>query len=277
MTTGTFYGGAGGSMPQFYDQALGSVFFDDFAADIARRVAASQPLRVLETAAGTGIVTRRLRDLLPAEAELTATDLNATMLEIARGKFGPGDKLRFEPADATALPFADGSFDAVVCQFGTMFFPDKEKAFREAHRVLAADGRFVFSVWDAPAHNPLARVVGDTLAGLFPADPPWFFDAPFSYHHIDPVKGLLQAAGFGDLAIAVLRGDRVISDVPAFARGLVYGSPLIDEVRARGSVEPDRIVEALQEALPRAFGTGPTQMPLQAIVFEARRRGGKAA
>jgi SAM-dependent methyltransferase len=77
---------------------------------------------VLETGAGTGIVTRRLRDLLPATAWLIATDLNPPMLDIARKKFRADEPIEFEHADAMALPFADGSFDAVVCQFGVMFF-----------------------------------------------------------------------------------------------------------------------------------------------------------
>jgi ubiquinone/menaquinone biosynthesis C-methylase UbiE len=116
-----------GSIPAFYDHGLGPVFFADFADDIARRAAATAPRRVLEIAAGTGIVTRRLRDMLPPEAHLAATDLNPPMLEVARGKFHPDEMVEFQPADAMALPFPDSSFDVVVCQFGVMFFPDKDK------------------------------------------------------------------------------------------------------------------------------------------------------
>jgi SAM-dependent methyltransferase len=117
-----------GSIPQHYDQGLGPLIFVDYAADIARRVASGHPTRVLETAAGTGIVTRKLRDALSNDARLTATDLNPPMLEVARAKFRAGEQVEFQPADATALPFADGSFDAVMCQFGIMFFPDKAKS-----------------------------------------------------------------------------------------------------------------------------------------------------
>jgi ubiquinone/menaquinone biosynthesis C-methylase UbiE len=144
-----------GSIPAFYDQSLGPIFFADFADDIARRVAGSAPTCVLELAAGTGIVTRRLRDLLPGEAQLTTTDLNPPMLEVARRKFHSDEMIEFQPAAATALPFADASFDAVVCQFGVMFFPDKDKGHREAHRVLVNGGRYLFSVWDSHRHNPI--------------------------------------------------------------------------------------------------------------------------
>src|SRR5262245_52754553 len=106
-----------GSVPEHYDRGIGPVMFLDFAADMAGRVAALRPQRVLETASGTGIVTRLLRDKLPAGSQLMATDLNPPMLEVARAKFKAGELVMLQPADAMALPFADGSFDAVICQF----------------------------------------------------------------------------------------------------------------------------------------------------------------
>ena len=259
-----------GNIPTFYDQGLGPVFFTDFADDIARCVAASAPIRVLETAAGTGIVTRRLRDLLPREAQLTATDLNPPMLEVASGKFGPEERVTFQPADATSLPFPDDSFDALVCQFGVMFFPDKDQANREAYRVLARDGRYVFSVWDSHRHNPVGRVMTEIATRFFPVDPPQFYQVPFGYHRIDPIKDLLSAAGFTEMRIAVRSLEKRIPDVTAYARALVYGNPLIDQIRARGGVDPERVVDAVAEALLNEFGTNP--MPLQAIVFEAKKR-----
>jgi ubiquinone/menaquinone biosynthesis C-methylase UbiE len=128
MTSDRTSGNFVGSIPDYYDQGLGPVLFADFASEMAKRVSARPVQRVLEIAAGTGIVTRQLRDRLPADAMLTATDLNPPMLEVARSKFRPGERVEFQPADATALPFADACFDAVVCQFGVMFFPDKAKS-----------------------------------------------------------------------------------------------------------------------------------------------------
>jgi SAM-dependent methyltransferase len=261
-----------GSIPTFYDHGLGPVFFTDFADDIARRTADSAPMRVLEIAAGTGIVTRRLRDLLPREAHLIATDLNPPMLEVARQKFHPDEAVEFQPADATALPFPDASFDAVVCQFGVMFFPDKDKGYREAHRVLVGGGRYLFSVWDSHRHNPIGRVITEILAGLFPHDPPQFYQVPFSYHQLDPIKDSLAAAGFTDLRIAVLSLSKIVPDVATFARALELGNPLVDQIRARGGVDPAQVIEELFEALPREFGTNPTRIPLQAIVWEVTRR-----
>jgi ubiquinone/menaquinone biosynthesis C-methylase UbiE len=251
---------------------LGPVFFVDFADDIARRTAASAPLRVLETATGTGIVSRRLRDLLPAAAQLTVTDLNPAMLDVARSKFAAGERVGIEPAVAAALPFPDGCLEALVCQFGLMFFPDKERAIREAHRVLAGDGRYLFSVWDSQRHNPIGALVTRIAAAFFPADPPRMFEVPYSCQRIDPIKDGLHEAGFREIRIAVLNREKIIPDVAAFASALVHGSPLIAEIRARGGIDPGRVIEALSDALPREFGTAPTRLSLQAIVFEAQRR-----
>ena len=260
-----------GSIPQHYEQGLGPLIFVDYAADIARRVAAGNPARVLETAAGTGIVTRKLLDALPAGVHLTATDLNPPMLEIARTKFRAGEQVEFQPADAMALPFADASFDAVVCQFGLMFFPDKAKSCSEVYRVLAPGGRFVFSVWDSHRYNPFGRIAYEVPARFFPADPPQFYNVPFSCHQIDPIKELLIAADFSDIGIAVVRLEKQIPDMALFARGLVYGNPLIDQIRTRGGVEPELIVDALLQALRHEFGADPGRMPLQAIVFSATK------
>lgn len=260
-----------GNIPQYYDQGLGPIIFAEYAADIARRVATGSPARVLETAAGTGIVTRKLRDVLPDNAQLTATDLNPPMLDIARAKFRPDEQVDFQPADAVALPFADASFDAVVCQFGVMFFPDKAKSFSEACRVLALGGRYVLSVWDSHRYNPFGRIAHEVAARFFPVDPPQFYSVPFSCHQIDPIKDMLITAGFGDIDIAVIRQDRELPDIAHFARAAVHGNPLIDQVRARGSVDPERIVDALAQEFRREFGNDPGRMPVQAIIFSATK------
>lgn len=259
-----------GSIPENYDRGLGPIFFADFAADTARRVAAFAPTRVLETCAGTGIVTRNLRDVLPAVASLIATDLNPPMLEIARAKFRPGETIEFRPADAMALPFPAQSFDAVVCQFGVMFFPDKEKSYREALRVLAPGGRYVFSVWDGD-YNPHASIADRVAASFFPVDPPQFYRVPMSYNKIDPIKQSLADAGFTGLTISVLTRDKEIADMRSLAYALVYGNPLIDMIRSRGGVDPDRVADSLEQALSREFGN-PGRIPLQTIVFEASRK-----
>jgi len=257
-----------GSIPQHYDRDLGSLLFTEYATDIAHRVAALNPRRVLETAAGTGIVTRALRDALPAAVSLTATDLNAPMLDIAATKFRLGEAVAFRAADATALPFDDGSFDAIVCQFGVMFFPDKDKSYREVFRVLAAGGHYVFSIWDSHRHSPIGRIAHEVIGSFFPTDPPQFQSVPFAYR-FEPIKESLIDAGFANISANVLKSQKEVADFTLLGRGLVYGSPIIDQVQQRGGVDPERIVDAIVRQYRRTFGNEPTTIPRQAIVFAA--------
>jgi ubiquinone/menaquinone biosynthesis C-methylase UbiE len=261
-----------GSIPVHYDRGLGPHLFIDYAADLARRAAAGEPDRVLELAAGTGIVTRLLRNALPGATELIASDLNPPMLDVARRKFADDEKIEFRRADATALPFNDEQFDAAVCQFGVMFFPDKARAYREVYRVLKARGTYYFNVWDSFSFNPFARITQETVGRFFRKDAPTFYTVPFGYHRIDEIKESLTEAGFEDIGAHVLKIDRSIPKARQFAEGLIFGNPLVDEIRTRGSVDPETIVTALTAALQSAFGPDPGCMPLQAIVFRAYKR-----
>jgi SAM-dependent methyltransferase len=257
-----------GSIPQYYDANLGPLLFVDYAAEIARRAATREPANVLETAAGTGIVTRHLRDMLPASANLIATDLNAPMLEFARSKFSPEEKIQFQSADAMALPFADNDFDMVVCQFGMMFYPDKDRAYREVWRVLAPGGHYLFSVWDTHRYNSFGRITHELVTALLPNDPPQFMSVPFSYP-FDVIEDSARAAGFEDINASVICINKTIPDARKLALGLIYGNPLIDQVKARGGIDPEEIVGELTRRFHLEFGADPGQMPLQAIVISA--------
>ena len=256
-----------GSIPQIYDRGLGPVLFEPYAAVMAERVAALAPARLLETAAGSGIVTRRLRDVLPSQTEIVATDLNAPMLNIARAKFRPDERVAFSPADAQALPFADGAFDAMVCQFGVMFYPDKDKAHREARRVLRKDGHYLFSVWNPPPGTPWLDVVSTALARVFPVDPPTFYHVPFNYAAIDPAKSALQSAGFARIRVDILPVIAPLADIAAFSRAIVFGNPSVEQVRARG-VDPERFAAEIEKEMRAAFGAA-SAMPLEATIFQA--------
>lgn len=252
-----------------YDRDLGHVLFQPYAVDIARRATERSVRQVLEIAAGTGVVTRQLRDALPQDALLTAIDISDSMMDVARTKFLPHEQVTFQIADAVALPFDEETFDAVVCQFGVMFF-DKNAAFREAHRTLRRSGRYLFSVWDSRRYNPFASLSFEVMKQFFPSNPPQFLELPVSCFESDPIKEALIRSGFERIVISVQRRESNIMDVSAFARGLVF-SPLIEEIRERGEVEPEKIVEALAEALAREYGSNPTRYPMQAILFEAEK------
>jgi ubiquinone/menaquinone biosynthesis C-methylase UbiE len=133
-----------GSIPEFYDSLMVPLIFEAYAEDLAKRVAAISPLSVLETAAGTGVVPRALIGHLHPKAQYVVTDLNHPMLDHAAKRQAPDQRIAWRQADALALPFRDESFDAVICQFGVMFFPDRTKGYAEARRVLKDGGQFFF-------------------------------------------------------------------------------------------------------------------------------------
>lgn len=252
-----------------YDRDLGPVLFDHYGADTARRIAEQSPHDVLEIAAGTGIVTRHLRNLLTRDARLTAIDISDSMMDLARAKFLPDEQVAFHNADATSLPFDDEVFDAAVCQFGIMFF-DQEAAVRETYRVLRRRGRYLFRVWDSEQYNPFASLSFEVLKQFFPSDTSRFLFDPVSCHQIDSIKEKLIQIGFDPIVISVQRHEYDVLDVPAFARALVY-SPVIFELRDRGGVDPEEIVEVLAEAFKKEYGSNPMQYPMQAILFETEK------
>ncbi len=262
-----------GNIPENYDRYLGPMFFECCARDLAERVAGVARERVLEIAAGTGIATRVLRDRLPAGVHLTASDLNADMLRHAQDKFAPHENIRFEVADAMHLPFDDGGFDVAACQFGIMFCPDKVRAFREAHRVLAPGGQLRFSVWESLAHNPLPRTVNEILASFFDGEPPAFLHAPFSYADPARIRADMAAAGFGEAEFTTLDGECVYQDPRHAALGMVTGSPLRVEIEQRGDTSVDAVVDRVAEGLAEAFGTGCGRVPMRWIVISASREG----
>lgn len=260
-----------GSIPEKYDEHLGPLLFNFYAEDLANRVTVRQDGRVLETACGTGISTAFLRQSLPDNIEIVATDLNEPMLAFARTKRTELNNVVFEQANAQELPYDDAAFDAVVCQFGLMFFPDKLAGLREAARVLRPGGQLLFNVWDSFDWNPIARVAFETTAQFFAEDPPTFMKLPFGYHEIDPIKALLHEAGFSNVEITVIRTMSERPSARHVAEGLVAGNPGILEIQERGSAPVERVIGAVTKALTEEFGDNPMRTPLQAIVFSTNR------
>ena len=175
--------------------------------------------------------------------------------------------LRVAPAEE--LPFPDDSFDLILLNEVIEHVDDDRCTIREAYRVLAPGGHYLFSVWDEYRFNPAPRLVHEMLGGLFPDDPPRFYEVPFAYHRIDPIREAATEAGFGDFRAAVLHIDKRVPDMALFARGLIYGNPVVEQIRSRGG-DPGLILDKLTENLRREFGD-PGHVLLQIIVFEVTR------
>jgi ubiquinone/menaquinone biosynthesis C-methylase UbiE len=261
-----------GEIPGNYDRYLGPIFFHGYADDLAARLTATPGMRVLETACGTGIVTRRLLDRIRGHGSLVATDLNEAMIAHGRSTLPAKTALlEWRQADATKLPFPDGSFDAVVCQFGLMFFPDKAAGVREAFRMLKPGGRYLFNVWDAIVHNPVARIAHETAASFFPSDPPNFYKVPFSLHDPEPVRALLAQAGFEEIEWTRLHKTGTSPSAADAARGLIEGNPILGAIIERRPEALGDIKQAVAAAIAAELGDRPVTFPLRALVFSGRR------
>jgi SAM-dependent methyltransferase len=257
-----------GSIPELYDRHLGPVIFEPYAVDLAQRVAAASPRTLLEVACGSGIATARLRAVL-ADCAILATDLNDAMVAYARSKPDMPTNIDWRTADAAQLPFDASSFDALACQFGYMFVPDKAKAFAEARRVLSRGGLFAFNVWDSLRENPFAALANAAIDARFPGDPPNFYSTPMGFYDAARVRAMLEAAGFAGIAIEHVKLTAQSASAQAFAVGLVKGNPVALAIKERGGAIDD-IVADVAAALTRAGGDAPFRSTMQALVVTAR-------
>jgi len=259
-----------GSIPELYDVNVGPTFMVPYADDIARRLWHLQTGRLLEIAAGTGIVTAALATAFPG-LEITATDLNQPMLD--RASMKPElSRVHFRQADALNLPFDDGSFDAVVCQLGVMFFPDRAAAFRETHRVLRPGGHFVFNTGDSVDDNPVIAALVAGLRRWRPGQPSWFMErTPCGYRDPAVIRADLAAGGFADCQIEKLALRGHASSPMAVAIGLCQGSPMRGEIETLDPAGLQEATQAAADAIAERFGNGAFEPSLSALVIETRR------
>jgi SAM-dependent methyltransferase len=261
-----------GSIPQLYETYLVPLIFTPYAADLASRLALRPVTHVLEIAAGTGVLTRALASVLAEPITVVATDLNQPMLDHAAA-LGTHRPVHWRQADALHLPFADATFDAVVCQFGVMFFPDKARAFAEAHRVLRPGGVFLFSVWDRIEENEFADVITNALASMFPDDPPRFLArTPHGYYQQPIIQYDLAQGGFTTTpqVVTVAERSRAAScQVPAIA--YCQGTPLRNEIEARAPARLGEATELAAQAIAQWFGAVDVDGKIQAHIVTVER------
>jgi ubiquinone/menaquinone biosynthesis C-methylase UbiE len=258
-----------GSIPENYDRFMVPLIFESYAQDLSRRGAALAPKSVLETAAGSGVVTRALASILPPDAKYVATDLNQPMLDYARAKQSDDSRINWRQADAQALPFEDAAFDLVCCQFGAMFFPDRPSGYREARRVLMPGGAFLFNVWDRIEENVFANDVTEALAMLYPDNPPRFMArTPHGYHDTALIRSDLAKAGFSDVTIETRPAMSSAPSARYVAVAYCEGTPLRGEIEARGRLED--VTSHVASVIESRHGSGEISAKIQAHVILAR-------
>lgn len=259
-----------GSIPAIYDRCMVPLLFAPYAVLVAGRTRDLKPRDILETAAGTGVLTEAIHRALPG-SRIVATDLNPPMLEIAASRIR-SDKVSFHAADAQSLPFADSSFDLVACQFGVMFFPDKVAANAEARRVLRPGGHYILVIWDKVERNLATRVVGRAVAELFPDDAASFYERlPFRYHDPAIIEHDLLAAGFTDIAFETVELKSRAPSAADAALGLCQGSPMRTEIEKHGPDALERATRKATEALRQFEGPDGFAAPMAAHVVVATR------
>lgn len=259
-----------GSVPENYDRYMVPLIFEPYADDLARRAASFKPSAILETAAGTGVVTRALLPRLSPDATYVATDLNQAMLDYAASVQVPDSRIRWRQADALSLPFEDAAFDVVCCQFGVMFFPDRPAAYREVRRVLKPGGHFLFNVWDRIEENVFADDVTNALARIFPNDPPRFLArTPHGHHDVTLIRSELEGAGFSRVEIETRAEQSRASSPRVPAVAFCQGTPLRNEIEAREAGKLAAATDYAEAAIAERHGYGEVAAKIQAHVIVA--------
>ena len=259
-----------GSIPEVYDTYLVPLIFESYAADMAGRVASTSPKAVLETAAGSGVVTRALSPLLKDEARYVVSDLNQPMLDRAARVQTNASDIEWRQADALNLPFEDGTFDAVCCQFGVMFFPDRVAGFAEARRVLGPGGRFVFNAWDRIEDNEFANTVTQAAASVFPDDPPRFLArTPHGYHEVHRIAAEVREAGFKEVEVVTVTETSRAPSTRHPAVAYVQGTPLRNEIEALDAGRLEETTELATSMIADRYGDGPVEAKIQGHIVVA--------
>ena len=259
-----------GSVPANYERYMVPLLFRPYAEQLARRAKEAGAADTLETAAGTGVVTAALAEALP-EARIAATDLNQAMLDVAATRV-ESPNVTFRQADALDLPFEDGSFDLIVCQFGVMFYPDKVQGNREARRVLRDGGRYLVAIWDRIESQGLSNLAFESTSQLFPDNPPMFMKrGPFSYYDSAQIVKDLRDAGFDDIELETVELTSRSPSAEDAARGLVYGSPMGVELADYGPGALDSVFELLSQSAKRYEGPEGFQAPMVAHIVTATK------
>ncbi|SMC89555.1 class I SAM-dependent methyltransferase [Pedobacter africanus] len=251
-----------------YDEFLGPMFFEPYAIEVAKRVQPSSVSLALEIAAGTGRVTQHLRKRIPASARLIASDINGDMLAVAKEK--PGElEIEWRIIDAQELPFDNNSIDLVVCCFGYMFVPDRQKAFNEAYRVLKPGGMILFSTWDKLENNGpsyISRLVAEQyIEGALPDS----YNLATSMNDEAIIRPLLEQAGFSKIAVEKVQKSSFCVTARAAAIGLVYSGAVFQEIKKHNPAWIDEIIIKVETELSEKFGAAPMIAPISAVISQA--------
>jgi SAM-dependent methyltransferase len=261
-----------GSAPEVYEHDLVPAVFGPWAPLVAGLADLQQGDRVLDLACGTGVVARIAAENVGKRGAVVAADLNPGMLAVARSLPAPhGATIEWREADAGELPFADESFDALLCQLGLQFFADREAALREMYRVLCPGGRAVLMVWRPIERSPGFAALAAALERHIGPDAASIMRAPFSLGDAEEFTSLVAAAGFEGLEIRAETGAVHFGSVGHFVASYVGGSPLAEPMAAAPREARDALLAEVVSKLEPFLGGDGLKFPIEAYLARARR------
>jgi ubiquinone/menaquinone biosynthesis C-methylase UbiE len=258
-----------GSIAENYEKYLTSVFFTEPAKDIISRVP-KDTVSILELACGTGMVTRMLREKFP-EAKITATDINPDMLKVAKEKLEGKSGIEWAEVNAEEIPYGDNTFDCVICQYGIMFVPDKQKMVGEAFRVLKPGGTFLFNTWDSLEKVTIAGITNGVIKDFFKDDPPAFYSIPFSMYNPSEMEGYMKTAGFNNISVDNVKLEGTSPSAEDAAIGFSEGNPIYTAICERDKNMLPEIKKTLAEKFSKEFGATNLKIPLSLFVTQGTK------
>jgi ubiquinone/menaquinone biosynthesis C-methylase UbiE len=251
---------------ELYEAKFVPALFAEWSPRLTEVASVQQGDAVLDVACGTGIVARTAADIVGSAGRVVGVDLNEAMLAVA-GRVRPD--LEWRQGDVAHLPFADGEFDAVLCQMALMFFPDRARALGEMSRVVRPDGTVAVcvpaSLEDQPAYGPFvdmaARHAGPDAISLL--------STYWACGDLDALKSVIESAGLRVTTATTVAGVARFASPEELVATEVESTPLIERITER--VYASIRAEANEVLRPYVTTAGTLDAPLVAHLVAARR------
>jgi ubiquinone/menaquinone biosynthesis C-methylase UbiE len=259
-----------GSAPEAYEHYLVPTLFTPWAEDLVDRMALRPGQRVVDVACGTGIVARLAAHRINPGGAVTGLDLNPGMLSVARSLSPPADvTMEWREGSAMTLPFANATFNVVLCQQGLQFFPDRLAALREMYRVLVPGGRLGLSVWRPLRQNPYMAALGDALERRVNAEVATGMRTVCSMGDAEALRSLILQAGFRDARISIQILVMRFASVETFVPGQFAATPFAGTIAALDANARSALLEDVRMALRSYTDDAGVAVPNEAHVAVA--------
>jgi ubiquinone/menaquinone biosynthesis C-methylase UbiE len=250
-----------------YEEFLVPALFQEWAERVADAAQIENGQHVLDVACGTGVLTRAAARRVGMKGSVTGLDVNEGMLAVAERK---APQLKWKHGRAEDIPFDDNSFDAVISQFGLMFFDDRAAAIHEMSRVLVPGGRLAVAVWDKLENTPGFAALVALLRRLFGPQAAEALSAPFSLGNLESLLPLFRKSDLQDVQVITMNGNARFSSINSWVfietKGWTLGNS-IDENQYQHLLK-----EAERELQPYVISDGTVEFRIPAHIVTASKK-----